>query len=231
MPYSGQVIPQYTFHESVNNTLNSRGRTELTEQTQPNLPVGESIDDIAHFELIIRLINFAGICRVLNSQTVDHKSTLFFSQKSGSFRGVVNRKWGYECHNNCKKTFKNENPSPASVSADTIHFLGISRHISEKNFIAVSKENTYSDSVCKKPRECTRNTGGTKEESLSKLCSMAWIPECNVVCYTGIQSGFYLVSLQSLVLTRTRWRLEGGQTSTYLQCPKIIELRVVHRNL
>lgn len=31
MPYSGQVIPQYTLHGSVNDVLNAPKQTELTE--------------------------------------------------------------------------------------------------------------------------------------------------------------------------------------------------------
>jgi hypothetical protein len=174
------------------------------------LPVGESINDIAHFELIVRLINLARVCRVLDAQTVDHKSTLFFGQKGSSFRGVMNRKWGYKCHNNRKKTLENEDPSPASISANTVHFLGIIRPIS-KTFIAVSEQSTYSDGVCKEPRECTRNTGGAEEESLSELCSVTWIPERNIVCHTRIQTSFYFVSFALISLDENKVLVGRGR--------------------
>jgi hypothetical protein len=40
-------------------------------------------------------------------------------------------KWGYKRHKNSQKPFEDENPSPASISTNAVHFLNPEKGISK----------------------------------------------------------------------------------------------------
>jgi hypothetical protein len=53
---------------------------------------------------------------------MDKPCSFFCGQERRGIWKVVKRPEGDDSNNDCEQTFENENPTPASIAADTVHF-------------------------------------------------------------------------------------------------------------
>lgn len=169
IPYKGHTIPQYTVLE-VSPFLPSQGNVVelLTDQTNIDLRVHESSPHISP----LKSVGLRNLLRhgrgALVAKTMHHPCPFFRRKERGGIGEIIQGPERDHAHHDSQQSLQNENPTPALVATDAIHF---------------------GDGESEETAECPRYAGSLEEESLSHLHLFSNVPLGQKISHAGKETG------------------------------------------